>query len=159
MELPQTTFNEGETLTINCQFDSTPEESFEFLRNGKPLIPNDRISTTVEDNTYTIIVENLKPKTDEGVYTLKSKHLILDTPSITVTPTVKKETPKETENVVEEIEEETIVVESVKRPEVTDIEITKKEEEVSIFSEKKSFAQKFCECQYFEHSRSTYLLY
>ncbi|CAF5153254.1 unnamed protein product, partial [Rotaria sp. Silwood1] len=78
MDIPQTTFNEGETLTITCQFDSTPEETFEFLRNGKPLKPDNRISTTVEDNTYTIIVKELRPKEDEGVYTLKSDHLILD---------------------------------------------------------------------------------
>jgi hypothetical protein len=135
MDLPQTTFNEGETLTIQCQFDSTPEESFEFLRNGKPLVPNDRISTTVEDNTYTIVVKDLKPKEDEGVYTLKSEHLVLDTPSINVIRIGRTEKPKETENIVEEeIEEETIVIESVKKPEVVDIEIVEKEKDkVSVF--------------------------
>jgi hypothetical protein len=142
MDLPQTKFNEGETLTIKCQFDSTPEESFEFLLNGKSLIPNDRISTTVEDNTYTIVVKNLKPKEDEGVYTLKSDHLILDTPSITVIPIDKKEKSKETEHVVEEIEEETIVIESIKKPEVVDIEIVEKEKDkVSVFL--KIFAKLF----------------
>jgi len=141
MDLPQTTFNEGETLTIKCQFDSTPEESFEFLRNGKPLKPDDRISTTVEDNTYTIVVKNLKPQEHEGVYTLKSEHLILDTPSITVIPIDKKEQPKETENIVEEIEEEIIIIESIKKPEVVDIEIFEKEDKVSVFL--KAFAQSF----------------
>ncbi len=141
MDLPQTTFNEGETLTISCQFDSTPEESFEFLRNGKPLKPDDRISTTAEDNTYTIVVKNLKPKEDEGVYTLKSEHLILDTPSITVTQIDKKEQPKVAEKMVEEIEEETIVIEAVKKPQVVDIEIVEKEDKVSVFL--KTFAQPF----------------
>jgi len=142
MDLPQTTFNEGETLTIQCQFDSTPEESFEFLRNGKPLVPNDRISTTVEDNTYTIVVKDLKPKEDEGVYTLKSEHLVLDTPSINVIRIGRTEKPKETENIVEEeIEEETIVIESIKKPEVVDIEIFEKQDKVSLFL--KAFAQSF----------------
>ena len=44
MELPQTTFNEGETLTIKCQFDSKPEETFVFLHNGKPIVEDDRIT-------------------------------------------------------------------------------------------------------------------
>ena len=104
MDLPQTTFNEGETLTITCQFDSIPEEKFEFLRNGVKLVPDDRISTTIKDNTYTIIVKNLKPKEDEGVYTLKSPHLILDTPSITVVSKPKQPEETETTETTETIE-------------------------------------------------------
>ena len=103
MDLPQTTFNEGETLTIKCEFDSKPEETFEILHNGKPLLNDDRVSTIVEETTYTIIVKNLRPKEDEGVYTLKSTYLILETPSITVLPV---EEQPETTTVVEE--EETI---------------------------------------------------
>jgi hypothetical protein len=134
MDLPQTTFNEGDTLTINCQFESVPEETFEFLRNGKPLVPEDRISTTIEDNTYTIVVKNLKPKEDEGVYTLKSEHLILDTPPIKVIQSSKEDKIKETENMVEEFEEEIIVIETAKKPEVVDIEIIEKEmDQVSVF--------------------------
>ena len=125
MDIPQTTFNEGETLTIKCQFDSIPEETFIFLLNERPLVPNDRIKTTVKDNTYIIEVKNLIPEEDEGIYTLKSEHLILDTPLITVRRTDRKEK----ENVVEEIEEETITVESVKKPEITEIEIVEKQEE------------------------------
>ena len=93
MELPQTTFNEGDTLTIKCQFDSRPEETFVFLHNGKAIVEDDRITTTIEENTYTIVVKNLRPKEDEGVYTLQSDHLVLDTPSITVLP--KPETEEE----------------------------------------------------------------
>ncbi|CAF3613953.1 unnamed protein product, partial [Rotaria sordida] len=126
MDIPQTTFNEGETLTIECEFDSTPEETFEFLRNGKPLKPDGRISTIVEDNTYRIIVKNLRPKEDEGIYTLKSDHLILDTPSITVIRMERKEELKETVDFVEEIEEKTIVVEPSKKPEVVDVEVVEK---------------------------------
>ena len=84
MELPQTVFSEGDTLTITCRFDSTPDETFEFLHNGQSLPNDDRISTSVDDNTYTIVVKQLKPGEDEGVYTLKSPHLILDTPTIVV---------------------------------------------------------------------------
>ena len=134
MDLPKTTFNEGETLTIKCEFDSKPDETFEFLRNGKPLVPDDRISTIVEETTYTIVVENLRPKEDEGVYTLKSDHLILDTPTITVIRRSPKEDTTDTENIVEEIEEETIVIPPTKRPEVVDLEIIEKEkDEVSTF--------------------------
>ena len=117
MDLPQTTFNQGETLTIKCQFDSAPDEPFEFLRNGKPLTADDRITLLVEETSYTIIVKNLRPDEDEGVYTLASTHLILDTPSITINPVDKQETT------VEEMEEETIVIEPMKKPEVLDIEI------------------------------------
>jgi hypothetical protein len=120
MDLPQTTFNEEGTLTIKCQFDSVPEETFEFLRNGKPLVPDDRISTTIEDNTYTIVVKNLKPKEDEGVYTLKSEHLILDTPSITVVSKPKQ--PEKTETI-----ETTETTETIEIQEEASIEEEKEE--------------------------------
>ncbi|CAF2530592.1 unnamed protein product [Rotaria sp. Silwood2] len=129
MNISQTTFNEGETLTITCEFDSTPEERFEFLRNEKRLKPDDRISTIVEDNKYTIVVTDLRPKVDEGVYTLKSDHLILNTPPIVVLQVKEKEESKETVNVMEEVEEETIVIEPGKKPEVVDIEVIEKETE------------------------------
>ena len=118
MELPKTQFNEKETLTIVCQFDARPEEPFVFLHNDQPIVPNDRITTTVEDNKYTIVVKNLRPDEDEGVYTLKSDHLILDTPNIIVVPEEKK---PEITNV--EIEEETITVTPNEQqpPEVTEV--------------------------------------
>jgi hypothetical protein len=142
LDIPQTTFNEGETLIIKCQFDSQPDEKFEFLRNEKPLVSDNRISTTVEDNTYTIAVKDLKPDEDQGVYTLKSDHLILDTPSITITRITKTEKIKETEKLVEEIDEETIVVKPIKKPEVVDIEIVEKEKD-KVSSFLKSFALPF----------------
>ena len=118
MELPKTQFNEKETLTIVCQFDARPEEPFVFLHNDQPIVPNDRITTTVEDNKYTIVVKDLRPDEDEGVYTLKSDHLILDTPNIIVVPEEKK---PEITNV--EIEEETITVTPNEQqpPEVTEV--------------------------------------
>ncbi|CAF4647815.1 unnamed protein product, partial [Rotaria sp. Silwood2] len=117
LDIPQTTFKEGETLTIICEFDSTPEEILEFLRNEKPLKPDNRISTIVEDNKYTIVVKDLRPKEDEGVYTLKSDHLILDTPSITIVPEEKK--PKTETTTVEE-ETVTVVPEEEQPPAVVE---------------------------------------
>ena len=105
MELPRTQFNERETLTIVCQFDARPEEPFIFLHNEQPIVPDDRVSTTIEDKKYTIVVKDLRPEEDEGVYTLKSDHLILDTPTITVVP--EEENPQRETTTVEE-EEETI---------------------------------------------------
>ncbi len=108
MQLPKTQFNEKETLTIVCQFDTTPEEEFIFLHNDQPIVPDSRINTTVEDNKYTIEVKDLRPEEDKGVYTLKSDHLILDTPTITVVPKEKK--PQTETTTVEE--EETITITS-----------------------------------------------
>ena len=117
MQLPKTEFHEKETLTIVCQIDDTPEERFTFLHNEQPIIPNDRITTTVEDNKYTIVVKDLRPVEDEGVYTLKSDHLILDTPSITVIPEEKK--PKQDTTTVEEEEEIITVTPEQKQPQTT----------------------------------------
>ena len=121
MQLPKTRFNEKETLTIVCQFDSTPEESFTFLHNDQPIIPNDRITTTVEDNKYTIVAKDLRPVEDEGVYTLKSDHLILDTPSITVAPEEKK--PQTETTTVEEEEETITITPQQQQPEIQEIEV------------------------------------
>ena len=107
MQLPKTKFNEKETLTIVCQFDATPEVPFIFLHNDQPIMPDSRVSTTIEDNKYTIVVKDLRPEEDEGVYTLKSDHLILDTPLITVAAVEKKPA---TETTTVEEEEETITV-------------------------------------------------
>ncbi len=106
MQLPKTKFSEKETLTIVCQFDSTPEEAFIFLHNDQPLVPDSRVTTTVEDNKYTVVVKDLRPE-DEGVYTLQSDHLILDTPSITIVPEEKK---PQTETTTVEEEEETVTI-------------------------------------------------
>ena len=109
MQLPKTQFHAKETLTIVCQFDSTPEEPFFFLHNGQPIVPDSRVTTSVDDenNKYTIVVKDLRPDEDEGVYTLQSEHLVLDTPTITVLPEEQKPT---TETVT--YEEETITIES-----------------------------------------------
>ena len=127
MQLPKTQFNEKETLTIVCQFDARPEEPFVFLHNDQPIVPDSRITTTVEDNKYTIVVKDLRPEEDEGVYTLKSEHLVLDTPVITVVPEEKK---PQTETTTVEEEEETITIETPQAPVVEEVI-----EEVSYSSE------------------------
>jgi hypothetical protein len=129
MQLPKTQFNEKETLTIVCQFDATPEEAFIFLHNDQPIVPDSRITTTVEDNKYTIVVKDLHPE-DEGVYTLKSDHLILDTPSITVVPEEKK---PQTETVTVEEEEETITITPQQQQPKTK-EVIEEEKVVGLFS-------------------------
>jgi hypothetical protein len=120
MQLPKTQFNEKETLTIVCQFDATPEQPFIFLHDDQPIVPDSRITTTLEDNKYTIEVKDLRPEEDEGVYTLKSDHLILDTPAITVVPEEKK---PQTETTTIEEEEETITIAPQQQPETQEKEV------------------------------------
>ncbi len=130
MQLPKTQFNEKETLTIVCQFDARPEEAFIFLHNDQPIVPDSHITTTVEDNKYTIEVKDLRPE-HEGVYTLKSDHLILDTPSITVVPEEKK---PQTETTTVEEEEIVTVVTQQEQPETI---VQKIEEITQIIEEEK----------------------
>jgi hypothetical protein len=129
LQLPKVQFNQKETLTIVCQFDARPEEAFIFLHNDQPIVSDDRITTTVEDNKYTIVVKDLRPEEDEGVYTLKSDHLILDTPSITV---VAEEKKPETETITVEEEEEVITITPQQQPETK--EVIEEETEVGVFS-------------------------
>ena len=112
IDIPQTTFTEGETLTFKCQLDTIPEETFKFIRNGKPLKSDDRISIFVDNKTYTIVVNDLKPDEDEGVYTLKSNHLTLDTPPITIVPKPKQAKEETIESI--DVEEKAPTVETKK---------------------------------------------
>ena len=129
MQLPKTKFTEKETLTIICQFDARPEEPFIFLHNDQPIVPDNRVTTTVEDGKYTIVVKDLRPEEDEGVYTLKSDHLILDTPTITVVPEEKK---PETETTTVEEEEETITITPNQQQPETE-EVDEEEKVVGLF--------------------------
>jgi hypothetical protein len=130
LQLPKVQFNQKETLTIVCQFDARPEEAFIFLHNDQPIVSDDRITTTVEDNKYTIVVKDLRPEEDEGVYTLKSDHLILDTPSITV---VAEEKKPETETITVEEEEEVITITPQQQQPETK-EVIEEETQVGVFS-------------------------
>jgi hypothetical protein len=143
MQLPKTQFNENETLTIICQIDDIPKEAFVFLHNDQPIVPDSRVTTNVEDNKYIIVVKNLRPKEDEGVYTLQSDHLILDTPSITVVPEEKK--PKKETTTVEEAEEIVTIVPQQEQPQT----VVEKVEEVTEITEEKKVGFFYNIVQYF----------
>lgn len=85
MNLPQDTFVEHETLTIECKFDSKPETPFVWTKDGSYLNNDSRIIIKQKNESFTLIIKDLKPS-DQGVYSLESKYLILDTPFITVLP-------------------------------------------------------------------------
>ena len=85
MNLPQDTFTEGETLTIECKFDSKPDTEFVWTKDGSILLNDSRIIVKQKNETFTLIIKDLKPN-DEGVYSLESKYLILDTPFINILP-------------------------------------------------------------------------
>ncbi|CAF1579934.1 unnamed protein product, partial [Adineta steineri] len=85
MNLPQDTFIESETLTIECKFDVKPDTQFVWTKDGSILLNDSRINIKQKNETFTLIIKDLKPS-DQGVYSLESKYLILDTPFITVLP-------------------------------------------------------------------------
>jgi hypothetical protein len=85
MNLPQDTFIEHETLTIECKFDSKPDGAFVWTKDGSFLVDDPRIIIKQKNETFTLIIKDLK-LSDQGVYSLESKYLILDTPFITVLP-------------------------------------------------------------------------
>lgn len=85
MSLPQDTFVEGETLTIECKFDSKPDTQFVWTKDGSILLNDSRIILKQKNEAFTLVIKDLKPS-DQGVYSLESKYLILDTPFINVLP-------------------------------------------------------------------------
>ena len=85
MNLPQDTFLENETLTIECKFDVKPDIPFVWTKDGSYLMNDSRISIKQKNETFTLIIKDLQ-LADQGVYSLESKYLILDTPFITVLP-------------------------------------------------------------------------
>ncbi|CAF4222913.1 unnamed protein product, partial [Adineta steineri] len=152
MQLPKTQFNEKETLTIVCQFDATPEEPFIFLHNDKPIVADSRVTTTIEDNKYTIVVKDLRPEEDEGVYTLKSDHLILDTPSISIVPEEKK---PQNETVTIEEEEETITITPEQQKPETSVQETETVETVVEVEQPKTIQQEMPEHEVEENTTVT----
>jgi hypothetical protein len=85
MNLPQDTFSENETLTIECKFDSKPDTEFVWTKDGSILLNNSRINIKQKNEAFTLVIKDLK-LSDEGIYSLESKYLILDTPFIHVLP-------------------------------------------------------------------------
>ena len=104
LQLPKDVFDEGETLTIQCDFDKKPDENFVWKLNDTLLNikKDDRILIQVSDDgkSYLLTIKDLKPNEHQGVYKLESPHLVLETPFVRVI-----------EHVEEEDEETTILVE------------------------------------------------
>ena len=90
IDLPQDTFNETETLKIDCRFpQSNINHDYKWYKDNHLLVPNDRIETKKDALNDSLVVHNLK-MTDAGVYELKSPHTILRTPPIKIIPIEKK---------------------------------------------------------------------
>ncbi len=85
MNLPQDTFIENETLTIECKFDSKPDTPFVWTKDGSILLNDSRINIKQKNEAFTLVIKDLQ-LSDQGVYSLESKYLILDTPFINVLP-------------------------------------------------------------------------
>jgi hypothetical protein len=90
INLPQDTFNETETLKIDCQFpQSNINKDYKWYRDNQLLIPNDRIEIKKDSFNDSLIIHNLK-LTDAGVYELKNPNTILRTPPIKILPIQQK---------------------------------------------------------------------
>jgi len=122
LHLPKDVFDEGETLTIQCDFDKKPEENLVWKLNDIPInqLNDDRIIIETTDNgkSYTLTVKGLRPKAHEGVYKLESPHLVLETSFIRVIENVKEE-EEETTVLVED--EETESFELQRKPKTEEI--------------------------------------
>ena len=108
MNLSQDTFMENETLTIECKFDSKPDTEFVWTKDGSILLNNSRINVKQNNEAFTLIIKNLK-LSDQGVYSLESKYLILDTPFINVLPQQQQQQQQQPTVQVEHEEIETNV--------------------------------------------------
>ncbi|CAF1359131.1 unnamed protein product, partial [Didymodactylos carnosus] len=115
LSLPKETFNEGEVLQIECIFDQDQDEDFVWLQNGEEIKPDDNKRIEKNGSTYTLIIKDLKPDLNEGVYTLKSPHLVLETPFVHVI--AKK--PEE-QSIPEQMEELNLEVEAQKEGDSTE---------------------------------------
>lgn len=93
MNLPQDTFIENETLTIECKFDSKPDTEFVWTKDGSILLNDSRIIVKQKNEAFTLIIKDLK-LSDQGVYSLEGKYLILDTPFINVLPKQQPQQPQ-----------------------------------------------------------------
>jgi hypothetical protein len=90
IDLPQDTFNESETLKIDCQFQHPNiNKDYKWYKDNQLLIPNDRIEIKKDSRNDSLIIHNLK-LTDAGVYELKNTNTILRTPPIKIIPIQKQ---------------------------------------------------------------------
>ncbi|CAF4215578.1 unnamed protein product, partial [Rotaria magnacalcarata] len=90
INLPQDTFNETETLKIDCQFpQSNINKDYKWYKDNQLLRPNDRLEIKKDALNDSLIIHNLQ-MTDAGVYELKNQNTILRTPPIKIIPSEKK---------------------------------------------------------------------
>ena len=124
LHLPKDVFEEGETLTIQCEFDKKPEENLVWKLNDIPLnqLKDDRITIEIGDDgkSYTLTVKDLRPTEDQGVYKLESPYLVLETPFVRVIENVEEE-QEETTILVED--EETESFELQRKPKIEEIQV------------------------------------
>ena len=110
IHLPKDVFEQGETLTIQCEFDQKPDETLVWKFNDQPLniMKDERIivETTDDGKSYTLTVKDLRSAQDQGVYKLENSHLVLETPFIRVIEHVREE-EEETTILFEDEETET----------------------------------------------------
>ena len=124
LHLPKDVFDEGETLTIQCDFDKKPDEDLVWKLNNVPLdqLKDKRVTIETTDNgkSYTLTVKDLRPKEHEGIYKLESAHLVLETPFVRVIENVKEEA-EETTIVFEDEEQESFELQ--RKPKAEEIEV------------------------------------
>jgi hypothetical protein len=94
IDLLRDTFNENETLTIDCRFSTIDQnDDYRWFKDNQLLSSNDRIDMRKNAANDVLIVQHLQ-MSDAGVYELKNATNILRTPSIRVLP-VDKSIPVE----------------------------------------------------------------
>lgn len=128
LHLPKDVFEEGETLTIQCDFDKKPDEDLAWKLNDVPLnqLKDDRVTIETADNgkSYTLTVKDLRPQEHQGVYKLESPHLVLETSFIRVIENVKEE-QEETTILVEDEETESFELQRKRKTEEIQQEVRK----------------------------------
>lgn len=86
IDLPQDTFQETETLRIDCQFpQSNLNNDYRWFKDNQLLLSNDRIEI-IKDSIHDSLVIHQLRLSDAGVYELKNTKNILRTPPIKVLP-------------------------------------------------------------------------
>ena len=148
LRLPKDVFDEGETLTIQCDFEKKPDEELIWKLNDKPLnlLKDERIliETSDDGKSFILTVKDLRSNLDQGVYKLESPHLVLETPFVRVIENVKEE-EEETTIVFEDEETESFELqkkpkkESVEREEVRETNISS----LDLFSRESLFNRRY----------------
>ena len=145
LRLPKDVFEEGETLTIQCDFAKKPDEKLVWKLNDKPLnlLKDERVLIEALDDgkSFVLTIKGLRSDTDQGVYKLEGPHLVLETPFVRVI-----------QNVKEEEEETTILLED---EETETFELQRKPKKESVEPEEVRMKNSFCRTRFKTHAFST----